>query len=76
MAVYSPQNTIGPGNVISGNLRGVHISGRTPAQVVVHDNLIGTDLTGAIDLGNATEGVRIENATDARRSRATPRARR
>ena len=27
VAVYSPQNTIGPGNVISGNLLGVNISG-------------------------------------------------
>ena len=32
VAVYSPQNTIGPGNVISGNLRGVHISGSRPAR--------------------------------------------
>ena len=27
VVVFSPQNTIGPGNVISGNLRGVRISG-------------------------------------------------
>ena len=27
VVVFSPQTTIGPGNVISGNLRGVHISG-------------------------------------------------
>ena len=65
VAVYSPQNTIGPGNVISGNLRGVNISGSLASEVVVQGNLIGTDSTGAIDLGNATEGILIQNATDA-----------
>jgi hypothetical protein len=64
VAVFSPQNTIGPGNVISGNLRGVRISGPSATQVTVTDNLIGTDLTGTLDLGNAIEGVRIENASD------------
>lgn len=65
VAVDSPQNTIGPGNVISGNLRGVNISGPEASEVVVQGNLIGTDSTGAIDLGNATEGILIQNATDA-----------
>jgi hypothetical protein len=70
VAVYSPQNTIGPGNVISGNFLGVGIygpGGSTPgtaSEIVVQGNLIGTDITGAIDLGNATEGVLIKNATD------------
>ncbi len=63
--VDSPQNTIGPGNVISGNLLGVNISGSLASGVVVQGNLIGTDITGAIDLGNATEGILIQNATDA-----------
>ena len=58
---------IGPGNIISGNLRGVRISGPGPGAVgvVVRDNLIGTDITGTLDFGNAIEGVRIEDATDA-----------
>ena len=34
------------------------------SEIVVQGNLIGTDITGAIDLGNATEGILIENATD------------
>jgi hypothetical protein len=61
------QAVIGPGNVISGNLRGVRISGPGPGAegVVVRDNKIGTDITGILDLGNAQEGVRIDNATDA-----------
>ncbi len=65
VVVYSPQTTIGPGNVISGNLRGVRISGPDATDVVVRDNLIGTDITGTFDLGNALEGIRIEDATDA-----------
>ena len=78
--VDSPQNTIGPGNVISGNLLGVNISGSLASEVVVQGNLIGTDSTGAIDLGNATEGILIQNATDAldrgqrRRARRSSRA--
>ena len=66
---YSPQNTIGPGNVISGNLGGVLISGSQADDyadaVVVEGNLIGTDSTGAYDLGNTYQGVLIQNATDA-----------
>src|SRR5271157_3506666 len=65
VADYSPGTVIGPGNVISGNLRGVNISGSSASEVVVQGNLIGTDSTGAIDLGNATEGILIQNATDA-----------
>jgi hypothetical protein len=65
VAVYSPQNSIGPGNVISGNLRGVEISGPGASETVVTGNLIGTDLTGALDMGNAAEGVLISSATDA-----------
>ena len=61
------QIVIGPGNIISGNLRGVRISGSGPGAegVLVRDNLIGTDITGTLDFGNAIEGVRIEDATDA-----------
>ena len=63
VVVFSPQNTIGPGNIISGNLRGVLISGPNATGVVVRDNLIGTDISGTLDLGNAQEGVRIDNAS-------------
>ena len=64
VADYSPGTVIGPGNVISGNLLGIGIYGPGASEVVVQGNLIGTDSTGAIDLGNATEGVLIQNATD------------
>ena len=51
--------------MISGNLAASIISGPAATGVVVHDNLIGTDITGTLDLGNAIEGVLIDNATDA-----------
>ena len=62
---FSPGTNIGPGNVISGNNRGVRISGPDATGVVVRDNLIGTDGTGTLDLGNDMQGVLIENATGA-----------
>ncbi len=64
VADYSPSNTIGPANVISANLVGVLISGSQATNVLVKDNLIGTDSSGTADLGNALQGVLIENATD------------
>jgi hypothetical protein len=56
------RNQINGGNVISSNLRGVYIVGATTTLNVVSDNFIGTDLTGEADLGNAREGVRIEDS--------------
>ena len=70
VAVYSPSNTIGPGNVISQNLLGIGIyspvaypSG-TPSDILVVDNLIGTDSTGLQGFGNANEGVLIDNSSN------------
>ena len=63
VAVYSPSNTIGPGNVISQNLLGIGIYGPgastpgTASDILVVDNLIGTDSTGQQGFGNALEGV-------------------
>ncbi len=55
-------NQIGPSNVISGNLRGVLITGPDTGYNTVHDNMIGTDPSGTDDFGNAKEGVRIDGA--------------
>ena len=60
VAVFSANNVIGgaasgSGNVISGNLGGVLISGPAATGNEVQDNLIGTDLTGEADLGNCTK---------------------
>ncbi len=64
VAVYTPNNTIGPANVISANLVGVLLSGATASDILVQNNLIGTDITGEADLGNALQGVLIQNASN------------
>ena len=54
---------LGARNIISGNgLRGILIIGENAIANVVQNNYIGTDLTGAIDLGNTTSGVEIVDA--------------
>ena len=65
VADTAPGTTIGPGNVISANLIGVSISGSVVAatHVTVFGNLIGTDSTGEIGLGNANEGVLIDGSS-------------
>ncbi len=63
VAVYSPQTMVGPGNVISANLVGVLISGSGATGITVIGNLIGTDITGKLDLGNEDQGVLIESAS-------------
>ena len=55
--VSSSGNTIGE-NVISGNTNGVHI-GLGAFGNAVHDNLIGTDVSGTLDVGNTEAGVLI-----------------
>ena len=64
VGIFSAGNVVGPGNVISGNLQGVLISGAAATGNQVTGNLIGTDTTGESDLGNAQEGVRIDSASD------------
>ncbi|MGH9838271.1 MAG: hypothetical protein ACREEM_05760 [Blastocatellia bacterium] len=55
--------TAGARNVISGNgVNGVAISGADATGNRVQGNLIGTDVNGAIDLGNNSNGVSIDNA--------------
>ena len=50
------------GNLISGNNRyGVYLLGRNVSHNVVAGNLIGTDVSGTLDLGNTQQGVRVEN---------------
>ena len=56
-------NTIGgtaPGarNVISGNVRGIDLSPGAKNNVVV-GNYIGTDVTGLLDVGNTSSGIRL-----------------
>jgi hypothetical protein len=62
VAVTSPNNQVGPGNVISANEVGVEITGATTTGIIVNGNLIGTDLSGAFDLGNTYQGVLVDAA--------------
>jgi CSLREA domain-containing protein len=53
----------GAGNVISANgFDGVQISGNTATGNQVQGNLIGTDISGSVDLGNFGDGVLITDA--------------
>ncbi|MGH2685750.1 MAG: beta strand repeat-containing protein [Actinomycetota bacterium] len=50
-------------NVVSGNdADGISISGVGAAGNIVAGNRVGTDLTGAVDVGNGGDGVRIAGA--------------
>lgn len=56
--------TTGAGNVISGNDKsGVHLWNDVTGNLV-QGNFIGTDVTGAADLGNSFDGVSIANASN------------
>ncbi len=64
----APGNTIGgtgsaARNVISANYWGVQIQGQTATGNDVLGNLIGTDITGTLPLGNSTDGVNITGAS-------------
>ncbi len=57
--------TPGAGNVISANGNwGIWISGAGVADNLVQGNLIGTDITGTMALGNAYSGVQIDGGAD------------
>ena len=57
MFVGASDNTIGPGNVISGNdSQGIQLS--TSDNLIV-GNLIGTDLTGTMPIANTQGGIQI-----------------
>ena len=66
----SPETTIGgsaqgAGNVISANEDvGVSIQGSSSSGGAILGNLIGTDYTGAIALGNGTDGVDLDDMSD------------
>ncbi|MDH5730768.1 MAG: right-handed parallel beta-helix repeat-containing protein, partial [Gammaproteobacteria bacterium] len=49
----------GEGNLISGNSAGINITGTGTDFNEVYGNLIGTDATGTLDLGNTSSGIRL-----------------
>ena len=67
--INASDNTIGgtapgAGNVISGNNRsGIEIE-YTSRRNLIQGNLIGTDVTGTVALGNSGAGVRFKNVQD------------
>ncbi|HEY2785006.1 MAG TPA: choice-of-anchor Q domain-containing protein [Fimbriiglobus sp.] len=52
----------GAGNILSGNAAGIRITGGSSVNNVIQGNLIGTDVTGLLDRGNAGPGVSVVNA--------------
>ena len=49
-------------NVISGNASaGVQVSNAGTSGNLVQGNLIGTDLTGTVNLGNGSDGIKVES---------------
>ena len=57
-------NTIGPGNVLSGNTEyGIWISGANTTDNVVTGSRIGTNAAGTARLGNGGHGVQVFNST-------------
>ncbi|MCK4666173.1 T9SS type A sorting domain-containing protein, partial [Candidatus Dependentiae bacterium] len=55
----------GARNIISGNdSTGVYITSNNTDNNVVLGNYIGTDVTGAIDLGNSWDGIRVGNGAE------------
>lgn len=71
VALYTGGNTVGgvapgTGNLISGNFgRGVLINLSTAIDNDVQGNLIGTDVTGTLPLGNFLDGVAISGLASA-----------
>ncbi|MCH9664028.1 MAG: hypothetical protein K0U66_10310, partial [Gammaproteobacteria bacterium] len=53
----------GAGNVIAGNSNDGIILSNFSSGTIVEGNFIGTDLTGALNLGNGTWGIRIANSS-------------
>ncbi len=63
----SVENATVLNNVISANLTGVRTQTNTPSGELQHDvfqgNLIGTDKTGQVAMGNTDDGIDIESGT-------------
>lgn len=54
----------GAGNLISGNINGIFLDEIGSSNNVIQGNLIGTDVTGLLDLGNTSYGIYGERSAD------------
>lgn len=62
--------------VISGNhISGIIVGGTRLPGYVIQGNFIGTDVTGSVALGNATNGIDVFNGTNVAIGGTTPGAR-
>jgi len=50
---------VGEGNVIAANTTGIYLDPGTVNGPTIQGNLIGTDKTGTLDLGNSASGIRV-----------------
>ncbi len=57
-------NTVGPGNLISGNAQNGVTLGLSVSGTVISGNRIGTDLSGSAALGNRENGIVLADASD------------
>ncbi|MBX7104425.1 MAG: right-handed parallel beta-helix repeat-containing protein [Gemmataceae bacterium] len=73
IGIYSAANNliiggtgVGEGNVISGNKgSGIEMYDAGTSNITIQGNFIGTDKSGAIDLGNAFNGIVVSNVSTA-----------
>jgi hypothetical protein len=65
----------GAGNLISGNTIGINFAEVAASGSTVQGNLIGTDVTGTVDLGNLTYGIRLVRSTNNLFGGSVPEAR-
>jgi hypothetical protein len=66
----------GAGNLISGNGRaGVDLNGNGTANNMIQGNLIGTDVTGKLNVGNTLAGISMSGATGTLIGGVVPEAR-
>ncbi len=64
ISIYSSRNTIGPGNIISGNWVGDRLGVDADSNRVI-GNFIGTDVTGTKALGNEYAGIFVVGGASA-----------
>ncbi len=60
-------NVIGPGNVINGNNFGVQLLGDGTEDNIIIGNLIGTDISGTVAIGNFWSGIALSGGAQKNR---------